>query len=676
MRTVMTRPLSILALLLLAGTGIAFADSTPPSLVNYQGVLRDGTGDPENGSFEMVFRFFDAGMAGSEILLDEHCAVAGPAVCVAEKGAVTVTSGLFSAQLGGGNVMDGAGAGVYGSLAEAFRDFSEVWVQIEIFEPGGGAFQVLSPRVRALSAAYSLNADHLDGQSASFFLDSSASAQVKSGPLTLRNALTVDDVPGAPTAVLTENGIDRSDPGIVSFNIQNSGAGTAQLLIDGSLAWHSANDGPGSGLDADTVDGISSAGFLNTSASSQTKAGNLTVADLTVAGNDLTFNNPGSLISSTATSTLLYAGDTSTDDLFLRANAGSSLDGSISINGDGALQLIAGDGTFFFYDGATGIPRTQIDAAGNVQMDGDLTVSGDTINLANPGATLQGTATNLTVSGGDVSTDDLILRAATSQQDGAILIQGDGAIQLVAGNGTFQFFNAGVQTGSLNNLGDLQFDRNLLLSAEALISVAGTAPNLTIDGSSLQLHLGGSSADHVFVPGDLTVSGVKNFVQNHPYRRDLSILYTALEGDEPGTYTRGSARLMGGEARVPLGETFAWVTSPELGLTAHVTPRGGWSDLYVASVTPGELVVRSRDGSDADFDYVVYGLRIGYEDYPVVQRRKLESKLPAEGFWSALYEAQPDLAPFSPRARFQKMRGEEAKAEDRAAARALRQGIG
>src|SRR5262245_15110100 len=225
MRTMVARQLSILALLLLGGAGLALAQVEPPALVNYQGVLRDGAGDPENGDFEMIFRFFDAAGGGSEILFDEHCAVAGAAVCAAETGAVTVSSGLFSAQLGGGNVADGAGAGVYGSLAEAFRDFDEVWMQIEIFEPVGAVFQVLSPRVRVISAAYALNADHLDGQNSAFFLNSSAAAQTKAGALTLRSSLTVDDIAGAPTAVLTETGLDRSDPGGVAFNVQNSGAG-------------------------------------------------------------------------------------------------------------------------------------------------------------------------------------------------------------------------------------------------------------------------------------------------------------------------------------------------------------------------------------------------------------------------------------------------------------------
>ena len=35
-------------------------------------------------------------------------------------------------------------------------------------------------------------------------------------------------------------------------------------------------------------------------------------------------------------------------------------------------------------------------------------------------------------------------------------------------------------------------------------------------------------------------------------------MYSSLEGDEVGTYTRGTARLVEGEARVDLGQTFRW----------------------------------------------------------------------------------------------------------------------
>src|SRR5262245_13577028 len=86
----------------------------PPTLVNYQGVLRDALDRPRAGTFDMTFRFFDAPTAGQEILVDAHTGGGG--------NAVTVTGGLFNVQLGGGTVSDGLGAGTYTSLDQVFRD--------------------------------------------------------------------------------------------------------------------------------------------------------------------------------------------------------------------------------------------------------------------------------------------------------------------------------------------------------------------------------------------------------------------------------------------------------------------------------------------------------------------------------------------------------------------------
>jgi len=47
-------------------------------------------------------------------------------------------------------------------------------------------------------------------------------------------------------------------------------------------------------------------------------------------------------------------------------------------------------------------------------------------------------------------------------------------------------------------------------------------------------------------------SGSVSFAQNHPYDRNRVVVYSAPEGDEVATYTRGTARLVNGEARVPL----------------------------------------------------------------------------------------------------------------------------
>src|SRR5213594_1175596 len=117
----------------------ASAPATPPATLNYQGVLRDASNLAVSGSFDMVFRLFDAATAGNEIIVDSHQA--------AMSHAVVVTGGIFDTDLGGGIVSDGGGPGTYGSLAQVFRDFDAVWMEIAVNA------ETMSPRVRIVASA-------------------------------------------------------------------------------------------------------------------------------------------------------------------------------------------------------------------------------------------------------------------------------------------------------------------------------------------------------------------------------------------------------------------------------------------------------------------------------------------------------------------------------------------
>lgn len=153
-------------ILLLGPAGLNMAAS-PPERINFQGVLRDAAGAAVDGAQAMTFRLYDtsAGCPGSGMLLltDDH-------------NSVSVSGGLFNVALGDGTVTPGTA----NSLAETFRDNAEVWVEIEVSGDGG-----MCPRARVESSAYALNADNLDGVDSSGFLNTSASAQTKSGPLTV-----------------------------------------------------------------------------------------------------------------------------------------------------------------------------------------------------------------------------------------------------------------------------------------------------------------------------------------------------------------------------------------------------------------------------------------------------------------------------------------------------------
>ena len=155
----------------------------------------------------------------------------------------------------------------------------------------------------------------------------------------------------------------------------------------------------------------------------------------------------------------------------------------------------------------------------------------------------------------------------------------------------------------------------------------------------------------------ITGNGQKNFIQNHPEDPDKIIVYASLEGDEVGTYTRGTARLTDGEARIALGETFRWTTHPDVGLTAHLTPHGPTTGLYVASLTTEELVVREQDGgtSDVAFDYMVLGLRIGFEQSPAVRDKEREAPIPDPTTVATFLSDRPELAAFTPLDRFRRM---------------------
>ncbi|HKQ62505.1 MAG TPA: hypothetical protein VJS92_14535 [Candidatus Polarisedimenticolaceae bacterium] len=171
-------------------------------------------------------------------------------------------------------------------------------------------------------------------------------------------------------------------------------------------------------------------------------------------------------------------------------------------------------------------------------------------------------------------------------------------------------------------------------------------------------------------------SGSVSFVQNHPYDKGKVIVYAAPEGDEVAVYTRGSARLKNGEARVALGDTFALVANPDVGLTVHVTPTGEPVPLAVAEKGTSEIVVRGPAGSDASFDYIVWGLRIGFEQQSIVQPKRTESPIPAMTDHQQMYAADASLKQFDALERYKSMRGPEEKALDLSKSQQLMDAIG
>lgn len=95
---------------------------------------------------------------------------------------------------------------------------------------------------------------------------------------------TVDDAGAQQSAWLTAT---RAANGTVGVDLT-----TTSLTSNTNIIWHAGNDGAASGLDADLLDGQQGSYYLDTSATAQTKTGDLTITgNLTVNGTTVTINS-------------------------------------------------------------------------------------------------------------------------------------------------------------------------------------------------------------------------------------------------------------------------------------------------------------------------------------------------------------------------------------------------
>jgi len=344
-----------LALLLVMG-GLAAA---APDRIHYQGVLRDAAGNPLDGDHDMVFRFFDAASGGSEILSDTR-GHGGSAPAVA------VTAGLFGVDLGAGELNDGPGPGSYSSLAEVFRDFSEVWVEIEV------ELQTLSPRLEVISSGFALNAEHLDGLDSTAFLTTEADPQVgaiATGGVPRFTGTTLES--GTISDVGGKVGIGDPSP---SFALDVSGDVNAASAyrINGNKILSSSSNNTLAGFDT----GVNLSGADNTLVGA--KAGQfMTTGNSNVLMGRLAGQGTSSGNSNTFVGTGAGQAANGSRNVFLGNFAGANSTGSDQLfieNSGSADPLIYGDFATDRVGIATGTPDATLDVAGDMQLDGTLTM--------------------------------------------------------------------------------------------------------------------------------------------------------------------------------------------------------------------------------------------------------------------------------------------------------------
>jgi hypothetical protein len=675
-------------MILVLSSGMAMAD-WPPPFVNYQGVLRDNLSNPLDGTYDMVFRFYTDG--GEEILIDRHTTAQG--------GAIVVSDGLFTASLGGGVVEDGSGPGTYTVLWDVFRDYQIVYLEVQIGADDDIDKEILAPRTRILAAAYAMNssslgglevtsllrsdgsdayttgtltfnpgttvnvngalnmngaltrsttshvpnfnADLLDGQDSLFFVNTSTASQTKIGPFTAN----AESVPGA-------TGIQGRGPFAGGFFSDSNGTGSAYVGYGdyGIAAWGNGTGGY----------------FEDTNASA--------VAYVAVEniGIDARGNQAGAYFADTGGGSYAYVGYGTTG---IEAR-GSARGGYFrDTNNSGYAYVGSGDygisaygntvGGYFSDPGSTGYAyvgygTTGIEARGSSRGGyfRDTTDSG----YALVGSGDRGIEAYGSDMGGYFSDSDGTSYAYAGHNTVGLWGYGEFAGgRFEDTNGTGQAYvatgNEGISAYGSDRGGSFS---DLDNSGEADIAEGdrGIWARGNFAGGTFSSPNGTTFWSDVATPTHkITGTGAVGFVQNHPFDASRVLYYSAPEGDEVAVYTRGTARLVAGETTVSLGETFRWVANPDIGLTAHLTPHGDCLGLYVAALSPEELVVREMGGgtSDVVFDYIVYGLRIGYEELAVVETKRREAPLPASEVFDSKYAADTSLRRFNALERYKDM---------------------
>ncbi|HKE01391.1 MAG TPA: hypothetical protein VKE69_10310 [Planctomycetota bacterium] len=113
----------------------------------------------------------------------------------------------------------------------------------------------------------------------------------------------------------------------------------------------------------------------------------------------------------------------------------------------------------------------------------------------------------------------------------------------------------------------------------------------------------------VYSDGKFGATGSKSFIQPHPTDPSREIHFTCLEGNESGTYFRGTSKVVGGVAIVDVPEEFRLVSEGS-GLTVQLTAVGKLAVLCVESSDLRRIVVRGSE--DVEFSYFVNGVRRGF----------------------------------------------------------------
>jgi hypothetical protein len=306
----------VLLMLLMGAMKPQLCYSEVPKTVNYQGYLTDSGGIPVDGDVDMEFSIYNVSSGGSSLW--------------SESQTVTVQNGIYSVILGETNPIN---------LTFDVPYYLAVKV---------GSDAEMTPRQPLTSVGYSFraaDADLLDGQDGSYYRNAS---NLDAGTIpSARLSLTDADVPDDIT-------VDET-------NIASSIARVSEIMFEVL-----ANDGSGSTLDTDFLDGQDGSYYLDWGNLSNVPVGFADGVDDN-SGGDITAVNAGNGLTGggdtdgvtlhvgAGTGISIFAdtialNTTYTDTIYVNENQGNSISSSmvqipLSLSGSSSGAIISGDNT-------------------------------------------------------------------------------------------------------------------------------------------------------------------------------------------------------------------------------------------------------------------------------------------------------------------------------------------
>jgi hypothetical protein len=214
-------------------------------------------------------------------------------------------------------------------------------------------------------------------------------------------------------------------------------------------------------------------------------------------------------------------------------------------------------------------------------------------------------------SGGGVGVEGQVLGPVDNTVTDSAGVRGVGSSGGFNGDTAGNFASSGVRGLDMLGIGVLGLSENL--GGDFVLFDPGT----TTQRAKAFLGYNPGTAYAVYAQiGTIACNGcTKLFVEPHPADASKVIHYVSLEGNEAGTYFRGTARTSRGNAVIPVPEDFRLVTDEE-GLTVQLTPVGAEATMYVVSEDLNQIVVHSS--KDVTFHYLVQGIRPDYKNFQAI----------------------------------------------------------